>query len=207
MLIATIADALISNTRISKLSLPKYPILSSDTFRFWKSNIELHLRRNVLLQMRSDFAPFHDPISEQQKAPYSEHSTINISKIRQMLQKSEQVLYSQIVQLQNIIKISDLPKIRQKYDISVEEKIDQERKKFVTEKSMMEKRLDLTRTTLVKLEREKESTQEETRGLCGVLHVMDSQNKELKERVKELEIKLKKANRENSKLKKKQKKK
>jgi len=58
----------------------------------------------------------------------------------------------------------------------------------------------------VKLEREKESTQEETRGLCGVLHVMDSQNKELKERVKELEIKLKKANRENSKLKKKQKK-
>jgi len=35
---------------------------------------------------------------------------------------------------------------------------------------------------------------------------MDSQNKELKERVKELEIKLKKANRENSKLKKKQKK-
>jgi len=159
---------------------------------YWYSMIELHVRRNALLQMREDLAPLHESNSDRD-TKNSKIPDIDLSKIRDTLLKSERLLFSQIVQLQNVIQTSDIANIRQKYDMTVEEKIDRERQKFTLEKSLIKKELDLTKTTVVKLERDMAYSNDETRGLCGVIHEVESQNKEFRERIEILEKQLRKA--------------
>jgi len=94
---------------------------------------ELHVRRNVLLQMRRDLVPLNESISNQ-NSQNSKNPDIDLSKIRDTLQKSERLLFSQIIQLQNEIQTSDIAGVRKKLDLYVEEKIDRERQKITLEK-------------------------------------------------------------------------
>jgi len=122
-MIAAIADALTSNITLTKITLPKpsVPLPSHPNLSYWYSMTELHVRRNVLLQMRRDLVPLNESISNQ-NSQNSKNPDIDLSKIRDTLQKSERLLFSQIIQLQNEIQTSDIAGVRKNLDLYVEEK-------------------------------------------------------------------------------------
>jgi len=193
-----IGEALSRNLSIQKITLPK--ITGADaSLNYWFGIIDQQIKRNTLLRMRGKMKQTLLEAENDSKFEPGPNLSNDMDTIKANLQNIAISLQSQLSQLSLQLQ-TDMVEVHKKCNTAQLKNRDREKRKMTNEKNKLTAELNKSHSTVNELQKSLQTSKSEIESLLAVIKHIEVENQESKDKVKQLEKEIRKADRIITKL-------